>query len=193
VKVVSLEQNSPEWVVWRKGGIGASDAAAVVGLSPWTTRSQLLREKRSPLTGTGDYENGAMRRGKKLEPHARRMYEELLGWPSPPACVLDGEREYMRASLDGWSPEVGIPLEIKCPNRDDHRLALRGKVPLKYVAQVHHQLWITQAKELHYVSYNDYQPRKEQFALVRVRADGELQRLLVAAEDEFWQEVKGAG
>lgn len=192
MKLVSLEQNSPEWVVWRRGGLGASDAAAVVGLSPWVSRARLLHEKRAPLTGKGDRENSAMRRGKRLEPEVRKMYEDLMGWSSPAVCVLHGEYDWIRASYDGWNAEVKVGLEIKCPSRDDHEQALAGKVPMKYLPQLHHQMLIAAeggAREWHYVSYNDYLPVRYRFALVRVKPDRELEELLLAAEMEFWDEV----
>lgn len=189
MRIVTLDQNSPEWKVWRHGGLGASDASSIVGLSPWTSREQLLRQKQSPITGTGDYENSAMSRGKLLEPHARQKYEDLMGWASPPVCVLHPTYDWMRASLDGWNAEKGIPLEIKCPNKDDHTCALEGRVPMKYIPQVHHQLIVTGAKVLHYLSYSNYFPAAKSLALVVVPMDNQLQDLLLQAEQEFWAEV----
>ena len=34
-----------EWLNWRKKGIGGSDVAAVLGISPWKTRRDLFYEK----------------------------------------------------------------------------------------------------------------------------------------------------
>jgi len=35
MKVVDLEQGTPQWLAWRRAGIGASEAPVIMGLSPW--------------------------------------------------------------------------------------------------------------------------------------------------------------
>ena len=45
VEKIKLKHNSPEWLAFRRKGIGASDAAAVLGLSKWTTNVELWEEK----------------------------------------------------------------------------------------------------------------------------------------------------
>jgi len=62
-------------------------------------------------------------------------------------------------------------------------------VPLKYIPQVHHQLIVTGAKVLHYISYSNYFPAAKSLALVVVPMDNQLQDLLLQAEQEFWDEV----
>jgi putative phage-type endonuclease len=57
--------NTPEWVEWRKGGLGASDLAAVMGLDPYTTEHELweLKTGRVPaFTG-----NAKTRWGHRME------------------------------------------------------------------------------------------------------------------------------
>lgn len=60
------EQNSPEWHALRSNGLGGSEIAAVVGLSPWTSRFALWHRKRGTL---GEQKaNDGMRWGTLLEP-----------------------------------------------------------------------------------------------------------------------------
>ena len=45
MEILSIKHNSPEWYELRKSGIGGSDAAAILGLSPWKTNVDLWEEK----------------------------------------------------------------------------------------------------------------------------------------------------
>jgi putative phage-type endonuclease len=67
-------QDSPEWHAQRAQGIGGSDIAAVMGLSPWTSRFSLWHEKKgltepAPLTG-------AMEWGHRLEPAVAQKFAD---------------------------------------------------------------------------------------------------------------------
>lgn len=42
---IKLEHNSPEWLAFRKSGIGGSDAAAILGISPFRTNVEVWEEK----------------------------------------------------------------------------------------------------------------------------------------------------
>ena len=77
-----LQQNTNEWLEFRRNKIGSSDAPIIMGKSPWKTPHQLWEEK----MGIKDsfFESQAMRRGKDLEPEARTAFEEQTGlvmWP----------------------------------------------------------------------------------------------------------------
>lgn len=61
VEKIKLKHNSPEWLAFRRKGIGASDAAAVLGLSKWTTNVELWEEKVG-LLSFGRYERVSRRR-----------------------------------------------------------------------------------------------------------------------------------
>ncbi len=46
MEILSIKHNSPEWYELRKSGIGGSDAAAILGISPWKTNVDLSRFSR---------------------------------------------------------------------------------------------------------------------------------------------------
>jgi putative phage-type endonuclease len=46
---VDHEQGSAAWLAWRHGGIGASDAPALMGENPWKSERRLMTEKTAPL------------------------------------------------------------------------------------------------------------------------------------------------
>lgn len=172
-----------DWHKWRQEGLGASDAPAVMGVSPWLTRFQLWEIK----TGLAvhDQSNFATRRGNELEPKARATYELMHDMAMPIAFVEHPKLPFIRASLDGYNRENGIILEIKCPGADDHATALAGKVPEKYIPQLQHQLLASCAREVHYYSFDG-----NAGALVKVKPDLAYQDTLLQELCDFWQLVK---
>lgn len=145
--IVQLTQGSPEWLAYRLAKRNASESAAVLGLSPWTTPYQLWLMKTGrhvqPVTH-------AMQRGTDLEPAARLAYEEQTGLVMQPLVLEAGEYS---ASLDGMTLEGDLILEIKCPVRgcrsDLWQDVSAGNVPDHYMAQVQHQLMVSGAEQAH--------------------------------------------
>ena len=45
MKVINLPQRSPEWLRWRTGGMSASEASVLLGISPYKTLWRLWAEK----------------------------------------------------------------------------------------------------------------------------------------------------
>lgn len=192
MRIVELEQRSPEWLAWRAGGVGSSDAAAVLGVSPWKTRQSLFAEKVKLLSGGSfaDRSTSAMRRGRDLEPRAAAWYTRLYGRELASPCAEHGTHGFVRASFDGLSAD-GVVVEIKCPNGEDHSTALSGRLPLKYVPQCEHLMLVASgaARVLHYVSYAPSEPRHRQFAVVTFRPEPARLAALLEAEAAFWAEV----
>lgn len=181
MKVVRLQQGSPEWRSWRRTGLGASDAASVLGLSPWTP-ARLLWER---LTGRApeQEETFAMKRGMRLEPTIRRMAQACLGMPLPPACGHHDRFSWLLASFDGLSVDGDVILEVKAPNQEAHALALEGKVPDHYRPQVQQQLLVSGAARCIYASWTDHRRfgPHEKLALVEVLPSAEYHAALLYA------------
>ncbi|HVP15560.1 MAG TPA: YqaJ viral recombinase family protein [Terriglobales bacterium] len=177
-----LDQNTPDWLAWRRGGIGASDAPVVMGVSPWMDLETLWLDKTGRLRPAPA--NGAMRRGQRLEPVARALYTRVTGIEVRPICLEHGTERWMRASFDGLSADGRVALEIKCPGASDHGTALRGCVPAKYVPQVQHLLAVSGAGVCHYWSFRD-----DEGALVEVAPDPAYIARLIERERAFWRHV----
>jgi putative phage-type endonuclease len=189
VRIIDLEQGSEGWLLWRRAGLGSSDAAVLVLGESWGKTPQDLLKEKAGLERRGDHQSPSMSFGKRMEPRIRKWYEELMGFESPPLCCLHDQHDFLKASLDGWHP-AGIILEIKCANRRDHQDALDGFVPEKYVPQVDHQLLVTGGKVVHYVSYHSRMDVGERYTLVtHHRDEGRLAELLTL-ETEFWVSVQ---
>lgn len=110
MKRIDLVQGSPEWLAWRKEGVGASDIPVIMGVSPYTTIEQLKAQK---WGGKASYTTKAMQRGHDLEPACREeMCKELL-LPMQPICAEHSEYPLIRASADAWNEEHNVGGEIK--------------------------------------------------------------------------------
>ena len=182
-RIERLRQNTPQWLRWRRGGIGSSDAPAIMGESAFSSARMLWAVKTGRSAERPD--SPAMRRGRGLEGAARLAYEAATGVLTEPVCLAHDDREWMRASLDGLSLDGAIALEIKCPlNGKDHETAQRGEAPRHYYAQLQHQLEVSGASEAHYWSFDG-----ERGVLVRVTPDREYIARLIAAERLFWRRV----
>lgn len=73
-------------VVDRRGFLGGTDIASILGVSPWKTALDLFEEKTAPIlvpapepTPAEEKANRLLRRGKKLEPLVIEMLEEETG------------------------------------------------------------------------------------------------------------------
>lgn len=177
-------QGSEAWLQWRGKGMGSSDAPVLMGVSPWKTLYQLWGEK-SGLIEVEFKENPAMKRGKELEPVARKMYEDLVGHKYPDGIATDKEYEFMRASFDGINSEQKRIIEIKSPGKKDHETALSGNVPDKYYPQVQWLLMVAGFKHCDYVSFDGVE-----IVVVPVEADEKYIAELRAKAISFWNCVQ---
>jgi len=177
-----FEQGSTAWLAWRRGGIGASDAPAIMGVSPWMDLDALWLDK----TGRrrSGFSNHAMQRGQRLEPEARGLYIRTTGVRVEPVCLEHSARPWMRGSLDGLSADGSVVLEVKCPGAADHGVAVRGEIPGKYVPQLQHLLAVSGARVCHYWSYRDGAG-----TLIEVAPDRSYIRTLIEREQDFWRHV----
>jgi putative phage-type endonuclease len=190
MKILDISQEGPGWAAWRKEGLGGSDAGHVMGGFPWTSRAALWAQKRG---GEVVEENEAMARGKRLEPEARLLYQQLTGLRCRPVCVQHDAYPYLRASLDGLSEDGRVVLEIKCPTKEGkHRDALGGKYPDYYKAQLQHNLLVTGAPLLHFVSYHPDFVSEDRLALIPVEPDGAYQEELLERERNEWEKLQEA-
>ena len=110
---VKAPQRSAEWLQLRKRGIGASDMAAVMGVSPYKTAYQLWGEK----TGTIPEQKvgAAANRGVLLEDAVAKYYEQETGLKlrkSNGVVRLKSEPRFM-ASLDRTIAGSSGIVEIK--------------------------------------------------------------------------------
>lgn len=138
-------QCSPEWHQHRSSHFNASDAPAMLGISPYKTRSQLLREMATGITA--DIDASTQRRfddGHRFEALARPLAEQIIGKKLYPVIGSEGK---LSASFDGLTADDSIAFEHKTLN-NSLRLALyAGEIPEQYRAQMEQQLMLSGAEK----------------------------------------------
>jgi putative phage-type endonuclease len=86
MKIVDVTQRLPEWLRWRAQGVTASEAAIVLGRSPYKTPWRLWAE-RTGLAREADLSaNPHVQRGIAREDWARKAFEERHGTMLLPLC-----------------------------------------------------------------------------------------------------------
>lgn len=174
-----------EWLEWRRGGIGASDVAAIVGLSRFGSPMSVWADKTG--LASGDDDNEYMEFGRRAEVMVGPWFTDrtgLLVAGEQTWCVHPGHNHH-RATVDGLVVEslesVGISdalgvLEIKTSGEGEWQA-----VPDDYECQVQWQMHVTGLPHawlavLHGRKFRTYEvPRDD-------RAIG----LLVEMVDSFW-------
>lgn len=151
-KIIKLIQGTEEWHQHRALYRNASEAAAMLGLSPWMSQYQLWEAKTHRRRQEVTY---PMQRGIELEPAARAAYETHTGIIMQPVVMVDGEYS---ASLDGLSLPGDTILEVKCPMKgtdsETWKQAEAGQVERHYQLQIQQQLMVSGAKRCHFWVFN---------------------------------------
>lgn len=146
------DQNTEEWLEWRRQKIGASDIPIILGVSPYCTPLTLWKRKlgfeNAPPMHAG------MKFGHDNEPRVRELMQQKLEMRFDPETKQHQEHEWAIASLDGYNEEKGVIIEIKCCNANDHEKAQEGKVPEKYYPQVQWQMFVANVKDAYYCSFH---------------------------------------
>ena len=179
---VELCQGSERWLAWRRNGIGASDAPAIMGENRFKSRSRLLNEK---ITNPKVRLNDKMKEGTALEPEARKSFENQLGVDVAPVCLESTIYPWFKASLDGLSGDGAVVVEIKCGESAYEHVNTHGTVPKYYYGQLQHILAITGLSTIHFWNYR----RQRRPLRLAVKRNDEYIFRLLSAEEEFWNEL----
>ncbi len=180
MKIIQLQQNTPEWLEFRKGKIGASDCPIIMGESPWCSPLQLWERKLG--ISSEQVENFAMSRGKSLEEEARHAFMTETRISVTPEVIQHQTLPWLIASLDGLSIYERYAVEIKCPGKKDHELALNGFIPKHYFPQLQHQIEVTGLDMIYYFSYDG-----KENALIEVKRDQKYIDIMMAELLKFYK------
>lgn len=150
MQTVSLVQGSPEWHAHRAHHFNASDAPAMMGCSSYKSRSQLIKELATGLTGEVD--PATQRRfddGHRFEALARPLAEEIISEPLSPCVGVNG---MWSASFDGLTFMHDAAFEHKTLNNTLREVMLEGctgaDLPLMYQVQMEHQAMVSGCKRI---------------------------------------------
>ena len=177
------------WLAIRQQGIGSSDAAAAVGLSPYKSALGLWLEKtgRKAPEALADY--GPVLWGTRLEPVLATVYAEQTGRQvrRVNAVLQHPTHRFMLANLDR---------EVRCPEQGSGLLEIKTAsyhsapqwedgIPVAYQCQVLHQLAVTGhdwADVAVLIGGQD-------FRIYRLTRDDDKITDLIEREAGFWQAV----
>lgn len=186
MNAMPIIQGTPAWLEARKKGIGGSDAAAVVGLSPFQSSLELYLVKCGESPDKPETE--AMRWGKVLESAIATEYAERQGVQieQGQALMQSAEHPFMLASLDGV---------VQCPIRGEG--GYEGKslsawtklddgLPEYIWIQVQHCMCVSQLNWFDVAMLLGGQ----RFELRTVERDDEAIEMLIDAEREFMRRVE---
>lgn len=149
MQIVNLIQGTPEWHAHRAKHFNASDAPAMMGCSSYKTRSELIKELATGLTGEVDA--ATQRRfddGHRFEALARPLAEEMIGEDLSPCVGVNGK---FSASFDGLTFMHDVALEHKTLNKALREAMVEGctgaDLPLEYQIQMEHQAMVANKME----------------------------------------------
>lgn len=178
-----------DWLKHRVEGIGASEAGAILGVSPWKTPLQVFLEKSGQVPS--QKASPRMKWGLKLERLIAEDYAEESGLPlAKPKRVCYLERSpWMLASLDYWVPQDRV-VEIKTVSpfgKDGFGEDESDQVPEHYALQCQQQMACSGLERADLVALYLGSYTVHVFHLVR---NQDLIDKLEDAEWEFMQRVK---
>jgi len=150
MKTVDLIQGSPEWSAHRAQHWNASDAPAMLGVSPYKSRAELLRERATGISH--EFDAATQRRfddGHRFEALARSLAERIIGDELFPVTGVEGRYS---ASFDGLTMLEDTAFEHKSLN-DELRDAIQPNnsitaLPEHYRVQMEHQLMVSGAERV---------------------------------------------
>ncbi|MDV3166570.1 MAG: YqaJ viral recombinase family protein ['Waltheria sp.' little leaf phytoplasma] len=184
MRIKNLTQRTKLWYQHRQKYINASEVAAITGLDPFRSLTQLIRDK---LFGTAFTANQYTLHGQKMEPIARKFFIHKTNLLFEDAIFVDDQVNLFSASLDGYNDQHQAILEIKCPFVNENQTVSPTwasfltnpqlpHIPRYYWAQVQCQLYCAQAKFAYFLVYfND-----TNYHVVRIyRDDNFIQKMIL--------------
>lgn len=142
MEIIQIQQNTPEWHDYRRAHFNASDAPAMLGISPYKSREQLLKEYATGITPEIDEATQRIfDQGHALEKAARPEAETKLCEELFPVV---GKLGKYSASFDGLTMDGEMIWEHKTLNQKLKAAMIEGvdypQLPDNYRAQMEHQM-----------------------------------------------------
>lgn len=185
METISIPQGSPEWLAHRAKHFNASDAPAMLGVSPYKTRRQLLAECSTGITPEVDAAvQKRFNNGHRLEALARPMAEEIIGEPLYPVTGTNGRYS---ASFDGLTLDESTGFEHKALNAELRAVfAADGELPLHYRVQMEQQFLVSGARRILFMASDwDADGTLIEFNTRWVESDPQLREQLIAGWERF--------
>lgn len=146
MKTHNFKQGDKDWHDFRSTHYGASEAAAMLGISPYMSRTELLQLK---ATGKAqehsEYTKKILQNGHDAEASARTLLEEDMGDDFYPVTC---SKDKLSASVDGLTMDGSTAFEHKLLNNGLFESVLSQQVPDHYMAQCQQIIMVTGAERV---------------------------------------------
>ncbi len=192
MKTVDLIQGTDSWIQHRAQHWNASDAPAMLGVSPYKSRAELLRERATGISQ--EFDAATQRRfddGHRFEALARSLAEKIVGDELFPVTGVEGRYS---ASFDGLTMLEDTAFEHKSIN-DELRDAIQpnnsiNAIPEHYRVQMEQQCMVSGAERVLFMASK----WTDDGELIEERhfwyyPDAELRARIVAGWDQFERDL----
>lgn len=182
--ILTTDMSEADWLKARRNSIGASEAAAVVGLHPYMDSADVWIEKMSdeePDTEEG-FDNLNFWLGNEIEDITAKRFtlETDKDIRKDNKILLHPEYDFLSCNLDRVVTGENVPAELKMMRRYD------GEILNHHYIQVQHQLAITGAPYAYYVVLENGWNRA--FHYERIERNEEFIEELIHSEVQFWRD-----
>ena len=195
VLVDTTNLSCDDWLAYRRYGIGGSDAAAILGISPWRTARDLYYDKLGIAKIVEDEDNWVqLEIGNLLEPLVARIFAKKTGLRvyQRKAMFRHPKYPWMLADLDYL---VELPdgctaiLEIKTTNynaRDNWWYNGEEIVPVYYETQGRHYMAVMNIDRVYFCCL--YGNSKDDVIIRHLDRDEAYEEELIELEGDFWRD-----
>jgi len=188
-KISTLNMPREEWLALRRRGIGGSDASAVVGLNPFSSRLAVYADKTGMLPEREDTE--AMRQGRDLEAYVAQRWEEATGKRvrRENHLLISNEYPWAFANLDRVVVGEKAFLEVKTTSVYNNTPLELGNIPDNYYVQCMHYMAVTGLER----AYLAVMVLNQAFYTFTIERNEDEIKVLMEAERAFWYDHVVAG
>lgn len=197
-------QSREEWLRVRKSYIGGSDAAAVMGMNPYKSNTDLWDEKAGIREPEDISDKPYVKYGHAAEDHLRELF--ALDYPNfsvlheEDTILVNTRYPWAHASLDGMlfdeNRRLGV-LEIKTTNimQSRQKEKWEDRIPDNYYLQVLHYMMVIEADfavlkaQLKYEFSHNLFLQTRHYFIERDEVEEDI-RILEKAERSFMESVK---
>lgn len=188
-QVLTLGMSREEWLRERKTGIGGSDAAAVLGFSPWVSPFELYIDKTSDTVQ--EIDNEAIHFGNLLEDIVAKEFTRRTGKKVRRRNVMlrHKEHDFMIADIDRDVVGERALLECKTTNAFARDQWEGDEIPPAYMCQLQHYMAVLGYEK----AYIAVLIGGQKFIWKEIARDDEFIELMIEHEKHFWENHVLAG
>lgn len=196
VLVDTTNLSREDWLAFRRQGIGGSDTAALLGISPWRTARDLYYDKLGVAAASLDTEDNwvQLEVGTLLEPLVAKIFQKRTGLIIFKRKAMFSHPQYpwMLADLDYLVEMPGggtAILEIKTTNynaRDNWWYNGQEIVPVYYESQGRHYMSVMDIDRVYFCCL--YGNTEDETIIRHLDRDMDYENELIMLEDAFWHD-----